>query len=410
MNNSKEQRARRIAALLAGYIRDTLTPAEHDELDEWVGASDRNMRLFEELTDEKRIQLALELLNDNSEAGVLKELQQDDSIVYLKKPFLQRVNHYVVAASLLLVTGAAIFFIVNSNTKQKSDTILVADTGKQEVVPGSNKATLKLADGTIIDLGTISNGQIATQGSSIITKQNDAIQYSIALGQVQNTQINNSLITPKGGKYPVTLSDGSKLWLNAASSVSFPAVFTGNERRISVSGEVYFEVASAKIPGPNFHKPFIVEVTDKNMTVEVLGTHFNLTAYADDPIIKTTLVEGLVKIAAGNVEKLLSPGEQAQVSAEGDIKVISGINTESIIARKDGILQTKDNDLGSVMRDLGRWYNVEIVFEDTRAATLTLSTTLNLGNNISTNLAAIESYLKNVKFTVNERKVFIKVL
>jgi transmembrane sensor len=410
MNNSEEQRAKRIAALLAGYIRGTLSPAQHDELDEWVGASDKNMRLFEEFTDDNRIHQALELLQDNTESNAFKELQKTEGIVYLRRPVARTIKRITIAASLVAVAAAAVFYLQQPATLQKEDTQLAVADSEEQIVPGSFKGMLTLADGKSIDLGKLPEGTIATQGISYITKQNNEVKYNLHPGQVQNTQLTNSLATPRGGKYPVTLSDGSRLWLNAASSVSYPAVFTGNERRISISGEVYFEIASAKTPGPNYQKPFIVEVKDRNMTVEVLGTHFNLNAYLDEEVVKTTLLEGSVKVAAGNSNHVLSPGEEARVSKNGSIVVTKDVNIESILARKEGILQTKNNTLGTVMRDIGRWYDVEIIFEDEKAPSLSLSTTLNLANNLLNNIEAIETYLGNVRLTVNDRKVFIKTV
>jgi transmembrane sensor len=408
MNNSKERKARRIASLLAGYIRDSLTPAEHDELDEWVGASDRNMRLFEELTDEKRIELALELLNDKQETGLLRELQEEDSLITSRHSFPRRFNRYAVAASFVLIAGTAIFF-VNRNLSRKTKAVVpVAQISvtAEDITPAVYKATLTLDDHSVIEPDKLKEGIIATQGISSITKQDGQLTYAIEPGQIQNIQLQNKVETPKGGKYRLTLSDGTMLWLNTASSVSYPAVFTGNERRIAVTGEVYLEVASAKTPGPNYKRPFIVEVKDKNMVVEVLGTHFNINAYKDEADVKTTLLEGAVKVTVGEKTRQLKPSQQAVVTTNGEIAVRRVDN--NVIGWKDGVLQPQDATFVSVMKEIGRWYNVEIIFEgNTNTISTPFSATLNLNGSLPTTIAQLESRRKDVSFKVEGRKIIV---
>lgn len=407
MTNSKEQKARRIAALLAGYMRDTLTPAEHDELDEWVGASDRNMRLFEELTDEKRVQLALELLKDENEQSVLKELQETDDIVYTRRPLFRRINRYAVAASIILVAGTIAFLVIRlaGKTNQPADN-LVTTIQPEEILPTQYTATLTLDDGRTIDLGKIQDGTIATEGPSLITKQDGALTYSPS-GAVQNTRLDNTVTTPRGGKFFMTLSDGSKAWLSPGSSISYPAAFISGERRVSITGEVFFDVASARHPGPNYQHPFIVEVKDKNMAVEVLGTQFNINAYGDEPVIKTTLVEGAVKIAAGSKTTTLRPGQEAQVAGNGEIAVVQ-VETEKIEAKKDGMLQLGNTEVGEVMKEISRWYNIEISYENNSISNRLFSTAiLNLNNDFSTTLRNLETHIGNVKFRIEGRKMVV---
>jgi transmembrane sensor len=409
MNNSKERKARRIASLLAGYIRDSLTPAEHDELDEWVGASDRNMRLFEELTDEKRIELALELLNDKQETGLLRELQEEDSLITQRHSFPRRFNRYAVAASFVLIAGTA-FFFVNRNLSRKTKAVVpVAQVPvtAEDITPAVYKATITLDDRSVIDADKVNEGIIATQGISSITKQDGQLTYAIKPGQIQNTQLQNTVTTPKGGKIRLNLSDGSKLWLNAASSVSYPAVFTGKERRIAVTGEVYLEVASAKTPGPNYGRRFIVEVKDKNMVVEVLGTHFSITAYKDEADVKTALLEGAVKVTVGEKTRQLKPNQQAVVTATGEIAVHTFDN--NVIGWKDGIIQPKGAAFRSVMNEIGRWYNVEIVFEDNNntISTRPFSSTLNLNGNLLKTINKLKETEKDLSFRVEGRKIIV---
>jgi transmembrane sensor len=220
--------------------------------------------------------------------------------------------------------------------------------------------------------------------------------------------LENTVRTPRGGKYPVTLSDGTKLWVNSESSVSYPAVFTGNERRVAITGEVYFEVASARTPGPNYKKPFIVEVKDRNMTVEVLGTHFNINAYRDESLVKTTLIEGSVKVAAGLASDILKPNQQAQVTENGEIKLLDKVETGSITGWKDGIIQPRNIELAQVMKEISRWYDFEFSFEDNALTTLPISSTLNLGSNLSEVLESIKTSSDiAVKFRNEGRRIIV---
>jgi ferric-dicitrate binding protein FerR (iron transport regulator) len=413
MNNSKEQRARRIASLLAGYIRDTLTPAEHDELDEWVGASDKNMRLFEELTDEKRIQLALELLNDNKETGILKELQEEETVPAQRSVGRRVYRKLAVAASIVFLVGAAVFFVVWSSNKNKSN--LVKNTpastpiAKQDIKPGGYKAYLQKKDGSIVDLEN-TKGLLGNQGGSEITNQDGELKYSPSTGEISDSSTRNLVTTPRGGKYLVTLSDGTKAWMNTFSSISYPPTFTGNKRVVEITGEVYFEVASAKDFGPNYQKPFIVKVKDRNMAVQVLGTHFNINAYNDEPVIKTTLLEGLVKVDAGTRTSTLKPGQQAQVSYAGDIK-LKEVDASLFTGWKDGILQPKASDLGSVLREIGRWYNVDIIFENNNTiSSRSYSGTININSNLSKTLQTLNASpsLEDVTFSIEGRTIIVR--
>jgi len=359
--SKQDEKALRIASLIAGYIRHTLTAEEHDELDEWVGESDENMRLFEEVTDEALNQRDIDFMAAADKQPVLNRLKGKLTFAPPKRKSFFRIWHYAVAAAVVLLLGTALIWLSRNRTNESTPSTLAA-TEKQDVQPVYDQATLTLADGKVIKLDEAKNGALGEQGSTDITKENGKLSYTANIKVSLDPPQPNTLTT-RGGSYLLTLSDGTKIWLNSASSITYPAVFTGNERRVAVSGEVYFEVASAKTKGPNYGKPFIVDVKEKNMSVEVLGTHFNINSYEEESSVKTTLLEGAVKVTSKDKTSFLKPNQQAQVSSSGNIQTISDVDVMSVTAWKDGMFRFKNHDIKTVMKQIARWYDVDVEFE-----------------------------------------------
>ena len=361
---SQTEKAQRIAYLISAYLRKSITQAEHDELDEWVGASDANMRIFEELTDEDQMKKALDFIQDADAEKSLNKVKSQ--LVFAKyyspRPLLRRGWQYAVAASVILIAGFAWYSFKGSSTDKPKEEIALYQP--QDLQPGSpDKAILTLADGSTIVLDQAKDGKLASQGNTDIIKQNGQLNYSSTASGTQNAVAYNTVTTPRGGSFPLTLSDGTKIWLNASSSIRFPAVFNGNERRVAITGEVYFEVASVK--GKAGKVPFIVDVKDKGTSVEVLGTHFNINSYDDEPVLKTTLLEGAVKVVKDGKASLLKPGQQAQVNDAGEIKTVSGVDTDLVMAWKNGLFRFSNTDLRSIMNQMSRWYDVDIEYKTT---------------------------------------------
>jgi transmembrane sensor len=205
---------------------------------------------------------------------------------------------------------------------------------------------------------------VLSQGNSNVLKQDGQLLYNNT-GEKQVVQLINTVATPRGGSYPLTLSDGTKLWLNAASSISFPAAFTGKERRVAITGEVYFEVVPQSPPSPKGglgKVPFIVEVKDKGMVVEVLGTHFNINSYDDEAAVKTTLLEGAVKVSAAGKVSMMKPGQQVQLSKNNEMKTLNDADTDVVMAWKNGFFGFRNSDIKTIMRQVSRWYDVEVEF------------------------------------------------
>jgi len=233
----------------------------------------------------------------------------------------------------------------------------IQSTSQNQIVdlgPGSNKATLK-THGREIILNNAKNGTIINQGSVSVNKNADGEISYTSIGEADNFKVVYDTITvPRGGTFNVTLSDGSKMWLNAATTVRYPEKFTGSERKVELlTGEAYFEVVH------NAKKPF--RVLSNNQVVEDIGTHFNIKAYNDEPFVKTTLVEGRIKVSAGETYRIINPGQQA-ILANNQINIIPVDVTEEI-AWKNGDFQFDNADVRTVMRELARWYVVDIKYE-----------------------------------------------
>ena len=277
----------------------------------------------------------------------IKFRQKPASIISISRRF--------AAAAAVLLVFLSVYFIYKSTSKQPDLAKIVTQKQrfKNDVPPGTDKAILTLADGSTIVLDDEDNGTLTTQGSTKVLKFNGKVSYQ-TLQQSSQEILFNTISTPRGGQYQVVLPDGSTVWLNAASSIRFPTVFQGNDRKVEVAGEVYFEIIKDKL------KPFIVSVNKSE--IEVLGTHFNVMAYEEEGLLKTTLLEGSVKFVNGRTTKILVPGQQAQLIKDGLVAVASGVNVENVMAWKNGVFQFEGEDIGTVTRQLSRWYDVEVEY------------------------------------------------
>ncbi|HUC81197.1 MAG TPA: FecR domain-containing protein [Flavisolibacter sp.] len=267
---------------------------------------------------------------------------------------LQSVLQWTAAAAIIVLCVT-----LGLNLFSKKAEGPIANTGivsaplPEKIVPGKDGAILTLADGRTIVLDSAGNGVVATENGSEIVLNNGQLIYK---SKNANNISFNTMSTPNGRQFQLVLPDGTKAWLNAASSLRYPTAFVGADRQVEVTGEVYFEVAK------NREKPFKVKVNEE-MEVVVLGTHFNINAYANETSINTTLLEGAVQIRNGNQKELLSPGEQAQVAGNKKIKRIKGVNLKKVMAWKNGVFDFNGASLQEVLRQLERWYDITVVYE-----------------------------------------------
>lgn len=305
----------------------------------------------------------------------------------------------LIVGSLLWVNKNAKVDLVDSNVENKKNQI-------DEVQPGSDKAVLTLADGTTIILDDALNGTLTQQGGTKLIKTNGKLDYN-ASGGLSEDVLYNTISTPIGGQYRVKLPDGTDVWLNAASSLRFPTVFVGNERIVEVTGEAYFEVAALNITGGKGKMTFIVKIITPfgdGGQVQVLGTHFNINAYLDDSSIKTTLLEGTVNFLHNNDRAMLLPGQQSQLTTAGQIKVVSGVDLENVVAWKNGLFDFQGLDFEVLSKQLSRWYDVEVIYNgqvsDLFYAQIPRNTSL------SGVLKALELTGK-VKFELQDKKILV---
>ncbi|WP_440789816.1 FecR family protein [Pedobacter sp. 22226] len=321
---------------------------------------------------------------------------------FKRKPFILRSKpfyRYAAAAVILLFLSAGLYFYLNHTRGSRF--------AANDIAPGSNKAMLLLSDGQKIDLTNVASGELLSKSGIEISKTADGkLLYSIKSdANAQEPGLENTIVTPKGGQYQVNLPDGTKVWLNAASTLKFPLQFNKNERSVSLTGEAYFEVAKKYKNDHRARLPFYVSTPKAR--VEVLGTHFNINAY--EATSKTTLLEGSVRIVAAPNAKnsrqrisYLLPGEQAIVNPL-DI-VVSKADIEETLAWKNGFFVFNGQNLDRIMKDVERWYNVEVVFEDEVLKKESFNGTTSRFKNISQLLEVLES-TGSVHFKIEGRRV-----
>lgn len=260
----------------------------------------------------------------------------------------------VAAAVLILMFGAGAYWLKQSRLEKQVASI-EKNILKNDIAPGKEGAILTLDNGTQIVLDSVQNGSVAQQGNGLIVKEDG--QLSIRQnGNISSGQVYNTMSTPNGRQFKLVLADGTTVWLNAASSIYFPTSFPGEERTVTVTGEVYFEVAH------NARQPFIVKV--KGEEIRVLGTHFNVNAYSNEEAIKTTLLEGSVKVQDSNGQSLMiKPGQQAIGTGNGHLTVNDAVDIDGVMAWKNGLFNFNNADIKEIMKQAARWYDVEVVYE-----------------------------------------------
>jgi len=259
---------------------------------------------------------------------------------------------WVYAAAALLLATAGTYLVVNKPERQHMPAVVA---GAERIPPGGNKAVLTLGDGKRIDLGATADGEVAMQGETKIMKA-DSGRLTYTEGEGKGGAVTmNTLTTPRGGIFQVGLPDGTQVWLNAGSSITYPTAFTGARRQVSIKGEAYFEVANDET------RPF--EVTVNDTRIEVLGTHFNVNAYENEENMKTTLLEGSIELFNGAYRTLLKPGLQAQSGKDDKITVLLPEDLSQTIAWKNGFFDFTNADLPMVMRQLERWYDIDVRYE-----------------------------------------------
>lgn len=361
----------RMNYLVERFFNQSISDHEKVELAKWIEQAKNDEQLKEVLEHAWQQHTATVAMPDEmseriesfifrKEPGALETVSMDN-----RRLANRRISWLQVAAAIAFIIVSAVVYMNYGKTPEpaiaEKETEPIKET---DIAPGGNKAILTLANGRQIVLDSVSNGLLATQGNAELRKvANGQIAYH-ATGGSTGEIMYNTMNTPVGGQYHLLLPDGTGVWLNAASSIRFPAAFSGEERKVIVTGEAYFEVAPLIGNTTKKKVPFIVQITspsgeDKG-EVQVLGTHFNVNAYAEEELVKTTLLEGKVNMVKDGVKVSLSPGQQAQLSVKGIFKVKTDADVEEAIAWKNGYFQFNSADLPTVLRQAARWYDLEV--------------------------------------------------
>ncbi len=414
--------------LLNRYADKTATPEEKEEL----------MRLLQQSSNDTIAQQVLDKMiaerpvkhrmSETTAQAVLQAIfeAEETPVVSMGTTPVRRMPYWRIAAAavvLLMVTAAGLVWMNYKNKNQLAVNI------KNDVAPGGNKAVLTLADGSTIVLDNEKNGVVAQEGNAKVVKlKNGQLVYAKADdGTIDaNAPIAyNTLSTPKGGQYNIELPDGSKVWLNAASSITYPTAFNAKERKVQVTGEAYFEVAKVVTEKEGKRSPFIVDIVSAGNNpphtggarggrhdlgqVQVLGTHFNINAYDDEESVKTTLLEGSVKLSSivNGQWSMLKPGEQSSISQSSHVSQPIPVQTDAVMAWKNGVFHFENADIKTVMRQVSRWYDVEVVYKRSLDNDDPLFFEVTRNTNLSDVLRVL-NLAGGARYTIQDKKIIVQ--
>lgn len=381
-----------LVKIIRRYVKGIATVKEKQFLESYYEYFEKKGDVLNELSEEERNKIGTEL-----ETSLMREIGAEDRNRYSGIFYIR----LAAAATVIIALAFGLYFYSNKQDRQDAvaqETLLVND-----IPPGGNKATLTLADGTVISLDDAAHGEIAKQSGISISKASDGqLIYTVLNSDSRSDnsgKLFNTIETPRGGEYQVNLPDGTKVWLNAVSSLRYPVKFSDGERRVELDGEAYFEVAENKA------RPFLV--ISNNQVVEVLGTHFNINSYADESSIRTSLLEGKVKVSIRGTDRfgILAPGQESAIKPSGSSISIRNVDVEESIAWKNGYFIFTNEDIRSIMRRVSRWYDVDIEYSGDlpRGG---FGGNVSKSKNISEILRILE-LTKAVRFKIEGRRVMV---
>ncbi len=384
--------------LLEAYAENRITPQERKELLN-VFADTSFSNDIQEWIAEKWLQKELpELLQPEQSAQLYESILRE---IAPKSGKLRLIRRMTIAAAAVLAITAGVYFWPGKVDKHSGSSAKIA-VNKDIKAPDATKARITLANGEVLYIDSLGKGEMAHQeGVQIIKSDDGQIEYKGSADVISY----NTLSNPRGSDVvAITLSDGTRVWLNASSGITYPAAFAKKERRVELSGEAYFEVAK------NADSPFIVDIKGR-AEVRVLGTHFNIMAYEDDSQIRTSLLEGSVEVSQNLNTSVarsfrLVPGQQALVEQNGECR-IAQIDVNEIIAWKEGKFNFNDTNLESIMKSVSRWYNVDIEYENDGLRRLTFGGIVSRGSNVSEILHLME-LTGTVSFQITAEKIIVK--
>ncbi len=381
--------SKRIVQLLVKEFTEGLNEQELELLNSWINASEENRILYQKLYSKEYQKQIAEMKNQFDTKDAWKSVFEEIKPKRRKVVTIKFLRAVAVTASVVLVAG--IFYLVNKPSV--NNTVPIAH---ENIKPGTNKAMLTLGDGNQIELNNLDT-TILIAGSDINISTKEVI-YKKESSEIANKIAYNILHTPRGGKYNLILSDGTKVWLNAASKLRYPALFIGNERRVYVEGEAYFEVAKDK------NKPFFVH--SGNNRIRVLGTAFNVKAYQDNASTQITLCEGSIELTSGNNINILKPDEQAIINNKSSKTSINQVDSKLYTAWKDGMFMFRKTRLDDILVDLSRWYNANLFYTNQDIKNKEFSLYMNRQENIKNILEMLEA-TEEISFSIQENNIVV---
>jgi ferric-dicitrate binding protein FerR (iron transport regulator) len=385
-----------IAELFSRFFDNTITADEKLILSDWI-RDERNKDAFEAMLQHswENYKLDRSMTGEKADAllsAILQKGKVPGSPRTKVIPLHSRVWFRGVAAAILILFTAGSAYFVWQKNENRPQQVAVSDVAP----PASNDAVLTLANGEKVILGSVSNGHSIVQGNTNIVKLTNG-QIVYGSGAATEGNLFNTLAVPLGSKIAsLTLSDGSTVWLNAGSSITYPVAFSGHQRKVKITGEIFFDIAH------DATKPFIVTKGDQE--IKVLGTQFNVNAYDDESGMKVTLLKGSVQIAAPSGGVILRPGQMASVYTDAPIRVQDHADTEQAIAWKKGIFDFNGADIKTVMRELARWYGLEVTYQDEITDRFHIETSREI--NLS-NMLRILQTTGSVLFQIDGKKVTV---
>ena len=352
-------------------------------------ASEKELQAFFGLLTEAEID---SLIEEHMDHEILRIREEQHLLTPVKR--IRPWKYAAVVSGFLLISIGGYYILNNSKQSQQ-----IAQNKPVDIKPGSKKAILTLSTGNQISLTDALAGTLAKQGNTTVAKTaNGEVVYSEEKStKTEPALVYNTITTPRAGYYPLKMSDGTIAILDAESSIKYPVAFTGNERLVEITGQVYFEVAH------NSSKPFRVKV--KGQVIEDLGTHFNINAYDDETVIRTTLVEGSIRVSKNGSSVVIKPGQQAVTKPINDEIAVRDVNPDDVIAWKNGQTSFKNEDIHEIMRKVSRWYDVDIQY-DGPIPTRHFDGSISRNANLSDLLKILE--FNNIHFTVSGKTITVK--
>jgi ferric-dicitrate binding protein FerR (iron transport regulator) len=383
-----------LSRLITGYLKDDLNDQEQQQLQNWLEEKPENRAQFDHLIAESKLKSDFSGYGQTHKTAAWKRIVRETGYRTSKKVF--SMPRIAAAASILIGLSLSGYFFLHKQPAQQ-----ISQNKVQDIAPGGNKAILTLSNGQKVSLTDAENGNIAQQSGTQIKKaQNGQVVYlanSLSTkGANAKEVVYNTISTPRGGQWQLILPDGSRVWLNAASSITFPTAFTSNNRIVKITGEAYFEVVH------NAAKPF--RVTTKDQTIEDIGTHFNINAYDDEGSIRTTLVEGSVKVSNATGSATLTPGQQSIVQNDNKI-VVTQADLDEAIAWKNGLFHFDRADIQTIMREFARWYDVDVQYNG-NIPRMAFNGNIDRNSNASVALQVLS--VAGVNFKIEGKKIIVQ--